>query len=374
MNRPLAALAFLFGSAFLLPAQNQGLALQNGTTGHVDVPYAPSLVPTGGVTAEAWLTYDGSTLGTGWRFPTALRMDPSPNQASYFLRIEAGQTRANRLLWWVSTTNGNYSIGWNFAAGALTAWTHVAGTYDGATLRLFVDGVQVAQGAGSGPIVNRGGVLRIGNGDLSVTGGETWNGQIDEVRIWPFARPAAAIAATRQMALSAMPGEVSSWPLDGDGLDTSGTNHGAAVGTAAFAGNSLALQAVPFPGALGYGAASGCRTDGLAAINAVATVGNSGFEFVATRAPSSGAGLSLLSFAGLAAPQTLFGLDLLVDLNLGITQFVQSSGLGTCHVPLAIPANPAFTGFSFHAQFVWIDPTCPTGLSASNAIVAIVQP
>src|SRR5437763_11255211 len=81
-------------------AQNQGLSLQNGTASYVDVPFAPSLVPTGGVTAEAWITYGSTALASGWRFPTVLRMDPSPNQASFFLRVEAGQTQQNRLLWW----------------------------------------------------------------------------------------------------------------------------------------------------------------------------------------------------------------------------------------------------------------------------------
>lgn len=372
--KPLAALALAFCLAPTLPGQNQGLVLQNGSSGYVDVPYAPSLVPSGGITAEAWVTYDGATLGSGWRFPTALRMDPSPNQASYFLRIEAGQTRNNRLLWWVSTNSGNFSIGWNFAAGALTTWTHVAGTYDGSTLRLFVDGVQVAQGVGSGGIVDRGGTLRIGDGDPTVAGGETWNGQIDEVRIWPFARSAAAIAATRDLSLASMPGEVSSWALDGNAQDSSGTNHGAPFGAVAFGANSLQLQPIAFPGALGYGTGSGCRTNALSAIAALANLGNSGFAFVGTRAPNNFIGLSMLSFAGLATPQPILGTDLLVDLSLGITQWVQASQLGTCTVPLAIPADPAYTGISLHAQYLWVDPTCPAGMSASNAVVVILQP
>ncbi len=370
----LATLTAALAIAAALPAQNQGLILQNGTTAHVDVPFAATLVPTGGVTAEAWVTYDGATLGSGWRFPTVFRMDPSPNQASYFLRVEAGQTRANRLLWWVSTTNGDYSISWNFAAGALLAWTHVAGSYDGSTLRLFVDGVQVAQGPGTGAIQNRGGTFRIGNGDVSITGGETWNGEIDEVRVWPFARSAAAIASTMHLRLSAMPGELSTWNLDGDALDSSGANPGAAVGALAFAPNTLALQPLAFPGSLGYGAGTGCRTDGLAAIAAIATIGNQGFGFVGTRAPANAAGLSLLSYASLPAPQPLFGVDVLVDLNVGVATFVQANALGTCHVAFPIPNVAAFAGFTFHSQFGWFDPSCATGVSASNAVFALLLP
>lgn len=370
---PLARLLSLLTLTTLLPAQNQSLAFQNGTTAYADIPFAANLVPTGGVTAEAWVTYDGN-LGTGWRFPTILRMDPSPNQASYFLRVEAGQNRANRLLWWVSTTQGNYSIGWTFAAGALTTWTHVAGTYDGSTLRLIVNGTQVAQGFATGPIQNRGGTLRIGSGDLSVTGGETWNGEIDEVRIWPFARSAAAIAATMNIALSAMPGQVSSWPLDGDVLDSSGSNHGVVTGPATFGPNSPTLQNVAFPGALGFGVGTGCRSTGIAAINSLANLGNASFEFVGTGGPGNAGGLSMLSFGNLPTPQSLFGIDLLIDLNLGITQFVQSNALGTSSQPMAVPSNSAFAGVGFHSQHLWLDPACASGLSASNAVLVILLP
>lgn len=363
----------LFATA--VTAQNQGLSLQNGTTAHVDVPFSPTLVPTGGVTAEAWVTYDGSTLGSGWRFPTAFRMDPSPNQASYFLRIEAGQTRANRLLWWVSTTNGNFSIAWNFTAGALIPWTHVAGTYDGSTLRLFVNGAQVAQGNGTGPIQNRGGVFRIGNGDVSITGGETWNGEIDEVRVWPFARSATAIASTMGMRLQSMPGEVTTWNLDGDGLDSSGQNHGTGVGSPAFIANTRTEQVVPFPGALNLGAATGCRTTGLAAIPAIANVGNSGFGMVGTRAPANAGGFALLAMAGLPTPFQVLGIDVLVDLNVvGVSTFVLSNALGTATIGFGIPNDVGYVGLGFYSQFLWLDPACANGASASNVVFASILP
>ena len=61
-------------------------------------------------------------------------------------------------------------------------WSHLAMTYDGATLRLFVNGSKVASRAQSGPIDAGAGALRIG-GNNSWTG-EFFQGKIDEVRIY----------------------------------------------------------------------------------------------------------------------------------------------------------------------------------------------
>lgn len=371
--RPLLLVTIPFALALLLPAQNQGLVLANGTVGYVDVPYSPTLAPTGGVTAEAWVTYDGS-LGTGWRFPTLLRMEPSPSLASYFLRIEAGMTASNRLLWWVSTTNGNFTVSWNFTAGALLTWTHVAGTYDGTTLRLIVNGAQVAQAPGTGTILDTGGTFRIGSGDLTVVGGETWNGEIDEVRIWPFARSAAAIASTMNLRLSSLPGEASTWNLDGDALDSSGGNSGAGVGAFAFATNSLALQDVPVPGQFALGYPSGCSPNALAAVAALANVGNAGFAFVGTRAPASAPGFLLVSGSSLPGPFSIFGVDVFVDVTVGVIAGVAANALGTGEVGLAIPNDPTLVNATLASQFAWLDFGCLTGFSASNEILSVVIP
>jgi hypothetical protein len=366
----LAALAFVLAAT--APAQNQGLVLANGTTGYLDVPYSPTLVPSGGITVEAWVTYNPA-LGAGWRFPTIVRQDPSPNVSSYFLRVEAGNSLQNRLLWWVSTTNGNYQANWFFPAGTLSAWTHVAGSYDGTTLRIFANGVQVAQAAGTGPILNTNGTLRIGSGDLSITGGETWNGEIDEVRVWPFARSAAAIASTMNLRLSSIPGEVTTWNLDGDGSDSSGTNAGTAVGTIAFAPSTLVQQAVPFPGLLASGYASGCTPTALAAASAVPLLGNGGFDLVCARAPSNGIGVAALSVAAFPVPVPVLGIDVFVDPSAGVLLTALANARGVAQVPFPIPNSPGVVGFTLYTQFAWLD-ACPTGFSASNALTAIVLP
>jgi hypothetical protein len=241
-------------------------------------------------------------------------------------------------------------------------------------LRIFANGAQVAQAAGNGPILDTGGTMRIGSGDLSVTGGETWNGQIDELRVWPYARSAAAIASTMSLRLSAIPGEVSTWNLDGDALDSSGGNPGTAVGTAAFAASSL-VQTIPATaGLFAIGHASGCTATGLTGVSALATVGNAGFGFVGTRGPASSIGLLLLSTASLPGPVTVFGIDVFVDFTIGVLVTTPSSALGTSDVPFAIPANPTLAGISLVSQFAWFDGSCVSGFSASDAMLTLVIP
>jgi glucose/arabinose dehydrogenase/PKD repeat protein len=60
-------------------------------------------------------------------------------------------------------------------------WTHVAGTYDGSVLRLFVNGVQAASATISGTISVSTGPLRIGGNSMW---GEFFQGRIDDVRVY----------------------------------------------------------------------------------------------------------------------------------------------------------------------------------------------
>jgi hypothetical protein len=370
--RLLALAAFALCSPVVAPCQNQCLVLQNGTTGYVDAPYSATLAPRGGITVEAWITYN-SAIGTGWRFPTIARMNSNPNQSTWFLRVEAGNSLANRMLFWVTTPGGTVQVNWFYAAGALATWTHVAATYDGSIARIFANGVQVAQATGSaGAISDTGGTFRIGSGDLSVTGGETWNGEIDELRVWPYARSAAAIASTMNLRLSAIPGEVSTWNLDGDALDSSGGNHGTAVGTAAFAPSSLVQTTPPTAGLFPVGHPSGCVATGLIGASALATVGNAGFGYVGTRGAATSLGLLLLSTAAFPGPVPVFGIDVFVDISVGVLIVGPSSAIGTSEVPFAIPNNPTLAGVSLASQFAWLDGSCASGFSASDAMLTLV--
>lgn len=74
---------------------------------------------------------------------------------------------------------------------ALNTWTHVVGTYDGANLKLYINGVLVDTFAYSGGITYQTNPLYIGQAG---GGGYGWGGKIDEVKIYNTALSAAEIA------------------------------------------------------------------------------------------------------------------------------------------------------------------------------------
>jgi len=72
----------------------------------------------------------------------------------------------------------------------LNTWTHLASTYDGATLRLYVNGVLAGSKAVAGSLAATTNPLRIGGNSIWR---EFFNGQIDEVRLYKRALSAGEI-------------------------------------------------------------------------------------------------------------------------------------------------------------------------------------
>src|SRR5439155_6502492 len=72
----------------------------------------------------------------------------------------------------------------------LNAWSHLAATYDGAALRLYVNGSEVGSTPLTGDVTNAPGKLTIGGNDVW---GEFFTGLIDEVRVYNNALSPAQI-------------------------------------------------------------------------------------------------------------------------------------------------------------------------------------
>jgi len=152
----------------------------NGTNSWVTVADSASLDLTSGMTLEAWV--NPTTLGTVWR---TIIMKEQPSELVYTLYGNTSTTRPS----------GNVYVGGEVetrgtAALTTNAWTHLAVTYDGSTLRLFVNGVEASNKAISGSMQVSTGVLRIGGNGIW---GEYFSGLIDEVRVYNRALTAGEI-------------------------------------------------------------------------------------------------------------------------------------------------------------------------------------
>ena len=161
-----------------------GTALSfDGVNDLVSIADAPSIDLTSGMTIEAWIN---PTALSGWR---TVAMKEMPGGLDYSLYASNGSRPAG----YANTTGSTMYVS---AAGpsALTtgAWTHLAVTYGGGTLRLYVNGVQVASQTGSGTI-------RTSTAALTIGGNNVWSewfaGLIDEVRIYNRALTQAEIQA-----------------------------------------------------------------------------------------------------------------------------------------------------------------------------------
>ena len=148
----------------------------NGTNGLVSINNATSLQLTTGMTLEAWVF--PTTVSNKWRDVIYKGND------NYYL--EGTSNHSSRPA--MGGTFGSDLVG----TSALTAntWAHLAATYDGATMRLYVNGVQVASRAQTGAIATSTNPLQIGGDSIY---GQYFAGRIDEVRIYNRALSAAEI-------------------------------------------------------------------------------------------------------------------------------------------------------------------------------------
>ena len=113
-----------------------------------------------------------------------------------------------------------YSNGWEYTgytSSEINQWHHYAGTFDGTTLKLYVDGMEVANNQLStttAVTINKDqGALYLGWDDAEPS--RYLNGQIAEVRIWDKARTQQEIARDMHRHLSGNEENlVGYWPLD----------------------------------------------------------------------------------------------------------------------------------------------------------------
>lgn len=181
-------LAGTIAGASWTPDGRFGSALTfDGVNDWVTVNDASALDLTTGMTLEAWV-YPTANGGGSWR--NVLIKERSGGEV-YNLYANA-DTNAPTLYVIRAAQPGTPLDARGTSELPINTWSHLAATFDNATLRLYVDGVHVGSRAVSGPLLTSSGVLRIGGNSLW---GEFFQGRIDEVRIYNRALTQTEIAA-----------------------------------------------------------------------------------------------------------------------------------------------------------------------------------
>lgn len=186
----------------------------DGTNDNVQVPHHTSHEISTAITLEAWIyatssssvqdviTNSNNTINTGYAFP---RTDDGWSHVSYWLHIGG--------IWRTMTA----------AYPSLNSWHHLAATYDGANMKIYIDGLLAGTQAQTGTITTNSNLLSLGNQPGFA---EYFGGYADEMRVWNVARTQAQIQAdmNRELDPASATGLVAYYTVN-QGI-TAGTNTG----------------------------------------------------------------------------------------------------------------------------------------------------
>lgn len=172
------------------PVQYAGNSLNfDGTDDVVTIPANSSLNITSAITIEAWCF---ATKNTGIQ-DVVSKSNNSTNTGYIFPRTDDGWATVSMFL----HIGGSWRV-ISAAYPSLNTWHHLAATYDGATMRIYINGVLAASQAQTGTIAVNGNALSLGNQPGYP---ENFGGRADEIRIWNVARTQTQIQNNRMKEL-----------------------------------------------------------------------------------------------------------------------------------------------------------------------------
>jgi hypothetical protein len=152
----------------------------NGTDGVVVVSSGTSLNPTAAISITAWINVDS------WEGGNRRIVQKGDNDNQYRLLEEGGVLKFDLF----GVTNGTLTTD----LPSTGVWHQVAATYDGTVMKIYIDGVVVAQQAASGALATTSNSLYIGSKGVGGTLGNHFLGSIDDVRVYGVALSADYIA------------------------------------------------------------------------------------------------------------------------------------------------------------------------------------
>ena len=175
-----------------MPGKSLSALSFNGRDSWVTVPGSPSLDLATGMTLEAWV--NPNQLSGSWR--TVVLKEQSGHLAYALYANGAGPGPSSH----VNTGADRYAT--RSAVLPTGRWSFLTGTYDGANVRLYVNGQLSATFAATGTIARSTQPLRIGGNSVW---SEWFSGLIDEVKV--YNRPLTAAEITTDMNVTNQPAD-----------------------------------------------------------------------------------------------------------------------------------------------------------------------
>jgi hypothetical protein len=174
------------------------------------------------ITIEVWLKASSFYTESG-NVNSIIRKNIIPEAENFLLRFR-NVNGAPMLDMGFGSEVGGLRVSHEFV---VDKWYHLAGTYDGSTITILVNGLVIDSKNISGRLHIDQSDLYVGKGDPTFSDGEYFHGAIDEIRIWNVARSQEQIQAAINTPLTGKEeGLVGYWNFDeGTAKDLSGHNN-----------------------------------------------------------------------------------------------------------------------------------------------------
>ena len=182
---PATATSITFGNTNEAVPGNTSASFASASTSHAQSTYNPSFAS--GITVEAWVNYNSLSQGANNPRLVASSHTDSDHNGFQLMISNSGQPQ-----FWA----GNGTSTGNAAGGTVPAsgWTYIAGTYDGANVRIYVNGALQTTSGFTGT-VTAGSGSGIGLGYGVAYSGDYLNGLLSEAAVYGTALSATQIAA-----------------------------------------------------------------------------------------------------------------------------------------------------------------------------------
>ena len=156
----------------------------DGVNNYVDCGNDASLKPTIALTVEAWVNYtDFFSDSVGHAI-----VSESQYTSNGFMLYQACGDPYNRVRYFVRIDTGLF-IGQSGTPLLINTWYHLAMTYDGSDLTLYIDGDYDSSVSATGAVKWSGTTPNLYIGSTYTAGCKKFKGLIDDVRIWNVALP-----------------------------------------------------------------------------------------------------------------------------------------------------------------------------------------